>query len=392
VGSATTYTDYIDGIEYDGSAGAETITFIQTEEGRILPTGSTYNYEYNLADHLGDTRITFDTETGVARVQQQDDYMPFGMDISTPPVGSPQNYYLYNKKEWQTSLGLYDYGARFYDPVIGRFGTVDPEEEDGEDYTLYAYVKNNPISNVDIDGRDDYYYDAKGNLSYIVQQEGDDRFYQSDANGINSQIGYGDLTGSMANTYAVESQFLQAGIIQFDGGVYSVQNNTHDDLSADQVNLIMSASDPFNGRPRGKNAFAPGGEAIESPIIDPIDFVAGGLTAGYKGLAAAFLKDAEVETTLTVEAIMANPNILEGKTLEEVQQALAKSGGDWEVTTMSKSTKAEGWVLREKNAAGNLTGRRIQYHPGTPRHPELGAYWKVSGTPQVAAQRFSAGK
>ncbi len=152
VGSATTYTDYIDGIEYDGSAGAETITFIQTEEGRILPTGSTYNYEYNLADHLGDTRITFDTETGVARVQQQDDYMPFGMDISTPPVGNPQNYYLYNKKEWQTSLGLYDYGARFYDPVVPRWTTVDPLAENYFPISEYSYAADNPIRFIDPSG------------------------------------------------------------------------------------------------------------------------------------------------------------------------------------------------------------------------------------------------
>ena len=49
---------------------------------------------------------------------------------------------------------MYDYGARFYDPQIGRFTTIDPLIEDHHDYTPYAYVYNNPISLIDPDGSD----------------------------------------------------------------------------------------------------------------------------------------------------------------------------------------------------------------------------------------------
>ena len=55
-------TDYISGIQYDN----ESISFIQTDEGRAIPTSPTYNFEYNLGDHLGNTRITFDTGSGYA--------------------------------------------------------------------------------------------------------------------------------------------------------------------------------------------------------------------------------------------------------------------------------------------------------------------------------------
>jgi len=148
-------TDYIDGIEYDATgSNTPTITFIQTEEGRALPTGSTYNYEYNLADYLGDTRYTFDTSTGAARAEQQDDYMPFGMDVSVGTIGSPQNYYLYNKKELQPQLGLYDYGARFYDPVIGRWTSVDPLAEKSRRWSPYNYAIDDPIRFVDPDGKE----------------------------------------------------------------------------------------------------------------------------------------------------------------------------------------------------------------------------------------------
>jgi RHS repeat-associated protein len=149
----TTITDYISGIQYDGSAGAETISFIQTEEGRVLPNGATnYNYEYVLDDNLGNTRVTFDTGIGTARVVQQDNYLPFGMDISVGPVNSPQNHYLYNKKELQEALGEYDYGARFYDPVIARWTTIDPLAEKDRRWSPYSYGHNNPIRNIDIYG------------------------------------------------------------------------------------------------------------------------------------------------------------------------------------------------------------------------------------------------
>ncbi len=57
-------------------------------------------------------------------VDQQDNYYPFGLEM---PVitGSPKNEYLYNGKELQEELTVYDYGHRMYDPVIGRFGTID---------------------------------------------------------------------------------------------------------------------------------------------------------------------------------------------------------------------------------------------------------------------------
>jgi len=49
---------------------------------------------------------------------------------------------------------LYDYGARFYDPVIGRWGAVDPLVEDGQETTSpYGYVFDDPVKLTDPDGR-----------------------------------------------------------------------------------------------------------------------------------------------------------------------------------------------------------------------------------------------
>ncbi|MGN8067809.1 DUF6443 domain-containing protein [Mucilaginibacter sp. 22184] len=155
--AGTAKTDYIAGIQYDGTAASSTLSFIQTEEGRALPNGTTsYNYEYSLTDNLGNSRVSFDMGTGVVRQVQTDDYLPFGMEISRT-VNAAKNEYLYNTKELQENIQLYDYGARFYDPVIARWTSVDPLAEKSRRWTPYNYAENDPIRNIDPDGMDVVY-------------------------------------------------------------------------------------------------------------------------------------------------------------------------------------------------------------------------------------------
>ena len=52
----------------------------------------------------------------------------------------------------QEELGQYDYGARFYDPVIGRWNVVDPFSNAYVSNSPYSYVLGNPIANTDIKG------------------------------------------------------------------------------------------------------------------------------------------------------------------------------------------------------------------------------------------------
>jgi RHS repeat-associated protein len=84
------------------------------------------------------------------------DYYPFGMNhlkSGTSFFGtSSYKNYKYNGKELQES-GMYDYGARFYMPDLGRWGVVDPLAEMMRRHSPYNYVFNNPINFVDPDGR-----------------------------------------------------------------------------------------------------------------------------------------------------------------------------------------------------------------------------------------------
>jgi len=86
----------------------------------------------------------------------REQYKPYGERIQKDPASQ-------NNPRWYTGhledpeTGLTYAGARYYDPVVGRFMGVDPKgfsEGDPFSFNRYVYANGNPYRNVDPDGRD----------------------------------------------------------------------------------------------------------------------------------------------------------------------------------------------------------------------------------------------
>jgi RHS repeat-associated protein len=129
-------------------------------ENELIISEPGYAYVYLSNESGSPIEVYFDdfTVTHVkGPVVQESDYDPFGLTFNDyVKENSAPNDFLYNGKELQKDFDLnwYDYGARMYDAALGRWHVVDPMAEKYAAWSPYNYVMNDPIRNVDPDGRD----------------------------------------------------------------------------------------------------------------------------------------------------------------------------------------------------------------------------------------------
>ena len=86
---------------------------------------------------------------------QENHFSPFGNNlVGIEKQGQPDHKFQYNGKEKQSELGLNwtDYGARNYDPQLGRFHTQDRFADKYHPLSPYQYAANNPMLYIDVNG------------------------------------------------------------------------------------------------------------------------------------------------------------------------------------------------------------------------------------------------
>lgn len=123
--------------------------------GFCLLSGQPAAYCYYVCDHLGSVREVVSEAWDVQRngcYAYGGPYGDWNPNVDVQPLK-------FLGKEWnhQHGLDLYDFGARLYDPAVGRWTTMDPLCEKYYSVSPYAYCHNNPANRIDPDGRDDYY-------------------------------------------------------------------------------------------------------------------------------------------------------------------------------------------------------------------------------------------
>ena len=106
--------------------------------------------------------------------------------------------YKFNAKELDAESGLYYYGARYYDPRISVWMSVDPMAYKNFDYTPFAYCSNNPTNSIDPDGRDDYEINRRGRVVKRIETKERDAFFKVNKKGERIEgkeliLGYGTI-------------------------------------------------------------------------------------------------------------------------------------------------------------------------------------------------------
>ncbi|CAM1364550.1 conserved hypothetical protein [Tenacibaculum sediminilitoris] len=170
----STTTDYAGNYKYENG----TLQFFNHAEGYVSPKNTNdisqgFNYIYQYKDHLGNVRlsysdnnndgvITASSDPNTNEIIEESNYYPFGLkqkgyNGAYNPIGnSLAQKWGYNGKEFNQELGLnlYDYGARNYDPAIGRWFVVDAlaDDEMQVDKSPYSYAWNRPTEVTDPDG------------------------------------------------------------------------------------------------------------------------------------------------------------------------------------------------------------------------------------------------
>jgi RHS repeat-associated protein len=134
-----------------GSGGDYSVRkYYFTDEDRVaMRENGTLYYISN--DHLGSTSIVID-ENGNKVGEMR--YKPWGE--TRYEFGSLPTDYQYTGQRNDDEIGLYYYGARWYDTTLGRFTQADvniPAHQGSQGWDRYAYVNNNPIQFTDSTGQ-----------------------------------------------------------------------------------------------------------------------------------------------------------------------------------------------------------------------------------------------
>ncbi len=281
-----------------------TLDFVPTAEGFYSFEENRYIYQYK--DHLGNTRVSFAKNSeGALEITDTNNYYPFGLNhikgsFGTSNFGSYYSY-KYNGKELQET-GMYDYGARFYIPDLGRWGVSDPLAEVSRRFSPYNYGLDNPMMFIDPDGRKalpNDYQAMQAEFFSAVQSQGGGVMGQMLSGGGRLTTSYypGNLGGNTnfggGATFGQTQAYKDLVSVFANGGEYSLRNhngymswwtggaegdaNTAQEMVAHMLNLNKSGIPEIN-RPSfyipSQNGFLDWGNLGNAATVGAISYYA----------------------------------------------------------------------------------------------------------------------
>jgi RHS repeat-associated protein len=327
------------------------VDYFQTSEGRMYWDNNHHLFyaEYFIKDHLGNVRDVITTNPYYSNsIIQITDYYPFGLEIQE--INASDNLQLYNSKELQTDAKLwwYDYGARFYDPQLGRWHSVDPIAETSRRWSPYTYCMNNPIRFIDPDGMEmTDFKDKKGNLILHVE-DGSNAVFELD--GTNHSDEYFKFTDEYSNQGGNDEVSVEGAI----AGVQDYVTNNYEYCNK-AVNFVGRTYESAS--------------AAQNKTVDNIEIVNGTSTASTITNDLASKVTPETSVTSAKESA-AKGNLVVGVNGSHVVTMTTKT---FDITRYN----ASGSVIEQKQ----IVGGQITNVNGSPRPTNIGPNQKNSFQP-----------
>jgi RHS repeat-associated protein len=123
----------------------------------------TYSRQYYIKDHLGSIRLVKGSGGTILAARN---FYPYG-EMQQEYVNSSYNAkYKFTGKERDFETNHDYFGARYYNPELGRWYSVDPAAEKYPGWSPYNYCKNNPFNFFDPNGKEIRIAAAKGAAEY----------------------------------------------------------------------------------------------------------------------------------------------------------------------------------------------------------------------------------
>jgi len=128
--------------------------FVYMGSTRVASVDNARNLFFYHSDHLGGTNVLTD-QAGLVR--ELTEYDPYGKVVIHDKYGNnfAIAWYYFTGKLLDDETGLTFFGARYYNPSLGRFITSDdnvPSMYSSQAFNRYSYCYNNPVLYVDPNG------------------------------------------------------------------------------------------------------------------------------------------------------------------------------------------------------------------------------------------------